>query len=61
MSTYRIININKPGFYNYYRVQERFLFFFWYDVSRAFDEIKQAQAYIKDQEIVETKTVVHTE
>lgn len=59
MSKYRIVNLKKSGFYDYYRVQERFLFFFWNDIGRAFDTEKQALSYIEDQKIVETKTVVH--
>jgi hypothetical protein len=51
----------KQGFYEYYRVQKRLFLFVWVDDSRAFDRIEQAQAWIKDQYVVETNKVVHIE
>lgn len=61
MNTYRIIQIKKEGYYKYYRVQERYLLFFWVDTSRAFDTISAAQAWIKDQNARQITTVVHEE
>lgn len=61
MSKYRIIEIKKDGYYKYYRMQGRYLLFFWADESGAFDEISEAHAYIKDQEAKQVITVVHEE
>lgn len=61
MNTYRIIETKKEGYYKYYRVQVRCLLFFWMDDSRAFDKLSEAQAWIKDQNVRQVTTVVHTE
>ena len=61
MSTYRVVEIKKDGYYKYYRVQERFLLFFWVDESRAFDSLSEAHAWIKDREVKQVTTVVHVE
>lgn len=61
MSKYRIIEIKKDGYYKYYRVQERYLLFFWVEVSRAFDTISQAESWLKDQNVRQVTTVVHEE
>lgn len=61
MSKYRIIEIKKDGYYKYYRVQERYLLFFWVDVSRAFDTTSQAEVWLKDEKVRQVTTVVHEE
>lgn len=60
MSKYRILEKKKEGYYKYYTVQKKVLWLFWEDV-RAFDKAEQAKAYIKDQEVIETQTVVYEE
>lgn len=57
-SDYRIMKTHKKGYYTYYRVQKRFLFFFWEDYSRAFDYISEAERWISDNLVVETTEVV---
>lgn len=61
MSKYRIIEIKKDGYYKYYRVQEKYLLFFWVEISRAFDRVSEAQAWIKDESVRQVTTVVHEE
>lgn len=55
---YRIIKIEKEGYYKYYRVQQKCLLFFWIDCSRAFDDVATAERWIIDDLAVETKEVV---
>lgn len=57
-SDYRIMKTRKNGYYTYYHVQKRFLLFFWEDCSRAFDHIHQAERWISDDLVIETREVV---
>lgn len=54
---YRIVEISKPGYYHYFRVQRNWLFFFW-DNEKACDTIEEARQFIKAQQVIETKKVV---
>lgn len=58
---YRIIKIQKKGYYTYYRVQRQFLLFFWTDCSRAFDDVATAERWITDELVVQTMEVVQHE
>ena len=58
MTQYRIIEIKKDGYYKYYRVQEKYLLFFWVDASRAFDTISQAESWLRDEKVRQIITVV---
>lgn len=55
---FRIIKVHKPGYYSYYEVQQRFMLFFWFNHQECFDTTIQAEKYIADQFVVETKEVV---
>lgn len=57
-SDYRIIKIHKKGYYTYYRIEEKFLSMFWLDCSRAFDSVAQAEGWIADRLVVQTREVV---
>lgn len=57
-SDYRIIKIEKKGYYKYYRVQEKFLLFFWSDCSCSFNDIPSAEKWISDDLVVQTNEVV---
>lgn len=56
-SDYRIVRVNKKGYYTYYQVQRRFLLFFW-NSERNFDDVVGAQTYIDDQLVEETREVL---
>lgn len=58
---YRIIKIQKKGYYTYYRVQQKTLLIFWLDCSRAFDDVASAERWIADDLVVQTKEVVSDE
>lgn len=57
-SNYRIIQIHKKGFYTYYKVQKRLLWFFWIDDSPGYDNIARAYRWIDTQSAVEKRSVV---
>ncbi|WP_391559699.1 hypothetical protein [Robertmurraya sp.] len=61
MNKYRIVEIRKDGYYKFYRVQERYLLFFWIEIGRAFDTIPQAESWLKDEKVRQVTTVVHEE
>lgn len=61
MTKYRVVRYHRKGYYTYYRVQRRFLLFFWGDDSKAFDHLHQAKHWIAEQANKDTQQVVHEE
>lgn len=55
---YRIVKIEKKGYYKYYAVEQRLLFVFWTRIGGSFDTFIQAQKWLEDYKVRETKVVV---
>lgn len=65
MSKYRVVHKQKQGFYNIFTVEKREWFFFpfllFWDSVRSFNTLEDAQQWIKNEMVEETRTVVHKE
>lgn len=57
MSKYRIVYVEKEGYYKYFAVEKRVFFICW-EHERAFDTQKEAADYIKTNSIKETRKII---
>ena len=58
MTKYRLVEIEKKGYYKYYVVEQRLLFLFWIGIGGHFDTIAEADEWLEDYKVEETKVVV---
>jgi hypothetical protein len=58
---YRVIKVQREGYYTIYSVQKRVLWLIWDDVGRSFNTKQDAFDYIYRREIDELKPVITVE
>ncbi|ATN92880.1 hypothetical protein QGX11_gp117 [Pseudomonas phage PPSC2] len=56
---FRIVKVSKESYFTYYKVEKRFMLFFWeQSASPYFDSTAEAEEWIKEQLATRTEEVV---